>query len=266
MNRTGIEWADYTWNPIVGCTRGCDYCYARRFARRHVHQCHLCGTFTPHLHPERLDQPAEVRRPSIVFCASIADIWDREVQTEWRHRVFEAMCAALHHHYVVLTKVPHGIAYAELVSKCVPLMKAGEWGHLWIGVSISGRYKDTEQRRIDCLYSLHRDTGVPTVLSVEPLLAPIPSYHEPGYHIIWDTIKWLIVGAQTGPGATMPTATWVTDLVQRAEDAGVPVFVKDNLRGCVGNEYVEAHQQWPVVMRNETRGRAAQSRSNKGDS
>jgi len=29
-----IGWCDRTWNPITGCLRGCEYCYARRMAQR----------------------------------------------------------------------------------------------------------------------------------------------------------------------------------------------------------------------------------------
>ena len=34
MNKTKIEWCDATWNPVVGCKHGCDYCYAKRIAAR----------------------------------------------------------------------------------------------------------------------------------------------------------------------------------------------------------------------------------------
>jgi len=32
MNKTNIEWAEYTWNPVTGCLHGCEYCYAKALA------------------------------------------------------------------------------------------------------------------------------------------------------------------------------------------------------------------------------------------
>lgn len=34
MNKSAIDWCDFTWNPVTGCPKGCHYCYARRQARR----------------------------------------------------------------------------------------------------------------------------------------------------------------------------------------------------------------------------------------
>ena len=34
MNKTKIEWCDRTWNPVTGCLHECEYCYARRIAKR----------------------------------------------------------------------------------------------------------------------------------------------------------------------------------------------------------------------------------------
>ena len=34
MNRSKIEWCDHTFNPITGCRRNCEYCYARRMVAR----------------------------------------------------------------------------------------------------------------------------------------------------------------------------------------------------------------------------------------
>ena len=34
MNRSNIEWCDFTWNFVHGCRHGCTFCYAARFAKR----------------------------------------------------------------------------------------------------------------------------------------------------------------------------------------------------------------------------------------
>lgn len=34
MNKSKIEWCDYTWNPVTGCFHKCEYCYARKQAKR----------------------------------------------------------------------------------------------------------------------------------------------------------------------------------------------------------------------------------------
>ena len=43
--RTGIEWTDRTWNPVVGCTKvsqGCKLCYAKTIHDMR-HAAHLAG-------------------------------------------------------------------------------------------------------------------------------------------------------------------------------------------------------------------------------
>lgn len=36
MNRTKIDWADYTWNSVTRCLNTCEYCYARKMSKRFV--------------------------------------------------------------------------------------------------------------------------------------------------------------------------------------------------------------------------------------
>ena len=80
-DRTKIEWADATWNPVTGCTRvspGCENCYidwappfrieGRHFVDRDGNRSHAIGSSTGvRLHPERLDQPLRWRKPRRVF-------------------------------------------------------------------------------------------------------------------------------------------------------------------------------------------------------
>ena len=59
MNKTKIEWSDYTWNPITGCTKisdGCRNCYAHEWAKRFNK-----GKFPVTFHPERLKEIEIIR-------------------------------------------------------------------------------------------------------------------------------------------------------------------------------------------------------------
>ena len=60
-----------TWNPFVGCSFNCKYCWARRLAKRL--SCEFCREFLPHLHPERLDKIPKPRG-GIVFVCDMGDI------------------------------------------------------------------------------------------------------------------------------------------------------------------------------------------------
>ena len=42
-------------------------------------------------------------------------------------------------------------------------------------------------------------------------------------------INWVIIGAQTKP-TVYPKIEWVTEIVEAADKAGIPVFLKDSLK------------------------------------
>ena len=83
FNRTNdnIEWAKWTWNPVTGCSHGCEYCYARDIAMR------FYGSFEPKYHPERLTAPQNTKPPEAfdngernVFVCSMADLFGKWVK------------------------------------------------------------------------------------------------------------------------------------------------------------------------------------------
>lgn len=121
-DKTSIEWATATWNPIRGqnarhtCARispGCDNCYAATMTRRG-----LCGTApidygrgeTPN-DPSRLDetallQPFKWKEPRTIFVCSMTDLFGTWVPDEWIDRIFGVMALTPWHTYQVLTKRP----------------------------------------------------------------------------------------------------------------------------------------------------------------
>ena len=57
----------YAWNPGgMGCSNGCDGCWARAIAKRNIH-CDDCRAFRVHLHEERLCEPVNTKTARLVL-------------------------------------------------------------------------------------------------------------------------------------------------------------------------------------------------------
>ena len=151
MNKTKIEWCDYTWNPITGCTRGCEYCYARAISRR------FKRSFRPTFHPKRISEPSMVKKPSRIFTCSMGEFWDSEVSDWWRDAVFHTMRENPKHTFQILTKVPENI---NLLGEPFPR-------NVWLGVSITS---PEDVWRIHRLKELRVFSYLTLFVSVEPYL------------------------------------------------------------------------------------------------
>ena len=209
MNRTKIEYADYTWNPVVGCLHRCPYCYARRFAERGMGEYgkHKKGhRFQPRFFPERLQEPEKLKKPSVILVCSMGDLWGKWVPREWQEAVLDAIRRAPWHTFLLLTKRPWGYAPYVLPDNA------------WAGTTVTG--PDDWERAWD-LY--HAADAKHTWISYEPVLGPI----SPDAIAVCD---WLVIGAQTGPGARPPRPEWIEEITDEAMRLGIPVFMKDNLR------------------------------------
>ena len=239
MNKTKIDWCDYTWNPVVGCSRVCSYCYAARnvarFHQRYVDLIHkqralVARSFNrpeewtfanPLFIPERLGQPARLKKPSWVFVCSMGELFDPKVPDEWREDVFAAMWDARQHVYVVLTKQVEDARRAACACVFRPPPRC------IIGASLTGQGCLTvdEEAMLGLLDIRVHFPGTRTCVSAEPLLGPLSIIAR---HI--GELSWLIIGAQTGPGAVKPEPEWIAELVEAAQAAGVPMWVKDNAK------------------------------------
>lgn len=197
MNRTRIEYCDYTWNPVTGCLHGCPYCYARRISLRRG------DDFKPKLHPERLHQPIHVKKPSKIFAVDMGDLFGDWVPREWIEAVLRIVGKAYWHTFLFLTKNPKRYLEFQFPENA------------WIGITI-----DTQKRAENLKYLLQADATIKFV-SFEPLLEKVD--------VDLRGVDWIIIGAQTKPEIQPPDGA-VKKLLLQTDRLGIPVFMKDNLR------------------------------------
>jgi len=217
MNKTKIEWADYTWNPVTGCLHGCPYCYARKTAENPFYHKAFPYKFEPHFYTERLNEPAKVKKPQTIFVCSMADLFGEWVPNLWIELIFAEIQKAKQHTYIFLTKNP---------SRYLKIPGTYFSKNLWFGTTVTGKGD------IDRIYELQ---GLPEgnkFISFEPLLAVIPHLDLIGSPFNKEPdIKQVIIGAQTNPSVEV-----TPEMVQPIGEATCPgvvptikMFCKDSM-------------------------------------
>ncbi len=205
MNRTKIEWTDFSWNPVTGCSHGCWYCYAKKLTERFRNN--FPNGFEPTFYPERLEEPSKHKKSSKIFVCSIADLFAEWTPTDWRDQVLQAIeCCPTKHTFQLLTKNPERIPKRHYPD------------NVWIGTTVTG--EDGDIRNIEAIKQI--DAKVKFV-SFEPLLGYIP----PG--LLGEDVDWVIVGKLTGSKRVSLNWKVVQSILDETEKVGVPIFMKNNL-------------------------------------
>lgn len=189
-----ISWTDATFNPWIGCTKvstgplgACERCYAER-DNKHRGWVPGWGPGVPRRrtseqnwrNPIRWDRKAAATgdRPR-VFCASLADVFDNEVDQEWRDDLWALIRVTPNLRWMLLTKrignapdmLPEDWPFAH-VGLMATLATQAEW--------------DRDYRKLMTVPAAWH--GV----SAEPLLGRID---------IGDAKPdWIITGGESGPG------------------------------------------------------------------
>lgn len=229
---SNIEWTDSTFNPWMGCTKvspACDHCYAETLMDKR----HGKVQWGPHGERVRTSEHywndprrwqkkagqffAEHGRRQRVFCASLADVFDKQAPAGARDDLWRLINDTPDLDWQLLTKRPQNIR------KMLPDFWDGIRGHVWIGVSMENQ--DELDRRAEALDNTFDMSGIgrPAVIfgSAEPLLGPLfLAKHD------INLFDWIIAGGESGPGARPTNPEWFRELQVQCQNAEIPFLFK----------------------------------------
>lgn len=204
---SAIEWTNHTFNPWRGCTAisaACDHCYAKVLVEGRLQQDFnvrtraAASTWKQPLAWDR--KAAKEGRRARVFCASLADVFDAEVNDDWRDDLFALIAVTPHLDWLLLTKRPkvgrdylnrrYGLpavwldavagltrsgiippsmsACAQALEVCSRLSPSTPLPNVWLGVTVE------DQKLADLRIPLLLETPAAVrFLSMEPLLGSV---------------------------------------------------------------------------------------------
>ena len=252
---SGPYW-DVAWNPMTGCTPispGCERCWAERTSRRFYSGWNPSAHFTPTFHPDRLDKPLHWHKPRRVFVCNTSDLFHESFTDEQIIAVFTVMTLHPRHTFMVLTKRPQRmqeiIRWLDMESQSADF-RTFELPNVHLGVTVCNQAE--ADRNIPIL--LNTPAAV-RWLSIEPMLGPVTLINGTGSwdylrgahsrNISTSRIDWVVLGAETGPGARIMQPEWALDVFQQCKAAGVPFFWKGGSRSVVYDEEMASTKELP---------------------
>ena len=168
-----IEWTHHTFNAWTGCTKvsiGCDHCYAESWAKRSGLVEWGSGK------PRKLTTDANWRQPlkwnreakeegvrCRVFCSSLADVFDNEIDPSWRKRLFDLVRQTPSLDWIIVTK---------RIGNAMTMLPA-DWGaagypNVWLLATVCNQAEADRD-----VPKLLRTPAAVHGLSIEPMLEPI---------------------------------------------------------------------------------------------
>ncbi len=283
MKNSSIEWCDHTFNPWIGCAKvspACDNCYAEK-SMPAIFQKIKWGAKEPRhktsantwRQPIKWNKEAEIKnkawqsfkqqypnltdleleakgfikpqRPK-VFCASLADVFDNEVDPQWRADLFSLISQTPNLDWLILTKrignaqkmLRDALININLFGRGIGSDMMTKWidncqpKNVWLGITVCNQAE--ADRYIPKLLAV---PAAKRFLSIEPMLGAIDllvAFSKFQYQdfdgvrcaAMPREIDWVIVGGETGRHSRPMHPNWVRGLRDQCHDAGVPFFFK----------------------------------------
>lgn len=241
MKKTKIEWCDYTINPVIGCKRGCPYCYAKKMNDRF----HFVKDFSRPERKEKSFNPILSKKSISVFFDSMSDFeyWTDEEISDFQSTILHT------NHYVSLIGLTKSVDAISRFRK-IDVSKFGNvfegpilhgFG-LWLGYTIDGK------AQIDKIIASNRGLDA-DFLSIEPLECDIADVE--GFNSILISsrcLKLVIIGAETGNRKEKVECRkqWVDKIVSVCDSSNLIVFMKSSLKDIMGKDFRQDKLPWPV--------------------
>jgi len=205
-----IEWTDHTFNPWIGCTKvspACDHCYAEAMMDTRYGRVRWgAGEDRVRTSPANWQLPRRWNRQAektgtrpFVFCASLADVFDNEVDDLWRHQLFQLAEETPSLIWLFLTK-----RIGNVMKMTDPFAGNRMLPHnAAVGATIANQF-EYDRDRMKLWEVKQRLNPLFTFGSFEPMLGPIIlDKHAP---------DWIICGGESGREIRDMPEQWPRDL------------------------------------------------------
>ena len=208
MSPTKIDWPGltHTWNPMVGCKHGGEYCIAEQWNDRYKW---IPKWNEPQIFENRIEYPYNHSKPCSIFVEFTGDLFGNWVDSDFIRRVLKVCHNTPQHKYWFLTKNPRRYKYFNFPSNCT------------IGITLTGqKHRVNEYQDIDDLANADANSYF---ISCEPLLGKIS--------VVPSFANLIIVGAQTGKNTTPPKKEYINSVRSLQElNEGQDIYYKKNIR------------------------------------
>ena len=226
-----IGWCSMTFNPVWGCLNHCEYCYARKIAKRFggiVFKKELeyrtennmdsvyfklknsldLIKFKPTFLYSQFNKKFP-KKPQRIFVGSMSEI--NHWESKWMNKIIFKIMEYPQHTFQFLTKYPHIYSKWDFPINC------------WLGITVT-TLSDLNDNN---LKNYHNYINMKNIkfLSLEPFLSNIPTD-------FLQFFNWVIIGAETGnrKGKVIPKREWIEEIVNYCREINIPVYLKDGLK------------------------------------
>ena len=190
--------------------------------------------------PLKWDRLAAVEaRRHRVFCASMADVFDKAADPQVRDRLWRLIRATANLDWLLLTK---RIGNAP---KMLPADWANGYPNVWLVVSVDQAALERDAARLLSIPAMVHG------ISIQPQLAPVRlGKFAP-------LLQWVIIGGESGVGSRPFHLEWARYLIAECASAATPVFVQrlggkpheGSTRLCLRDPAGGDWSEWPPDLR-----------------